>query len=126
MKDLFSFMRGLLSPSSAFPAVCPKYTHYRKFIILDTSLISHRHANYQRKVESYRPQVDYIVLPTNQLLIGFTEDYSELTKAAIELSMQHVLETQRKTLSAYQHLSSICSIYKDNTPYATKYPELFI
>ena len=125
MKDLYSFMRKLLSPSQSFPGVGLKYSHYRNFILVDIPVIS-RHRHHQKLVEAYRPQVDYIVLPTNQLLVGFTEDYSDLTKAAVELSMRHLLEVQRKTLNAQQHLLNICHIYKDNTPYTTKYPELFI
>lgn len=123
--DLYSYLNKVLNPTAYYDHR-PNYTHYRNFILLNAALIRKRRINYQKLLESYRPTIDYIILPTNQLLIGFTKDYTDLTKSALELSMQHLLVEQRKVLSAYQHLSSICDIYKSPIPYSELFPEQFI
>ena len=123
--DLYNYLNKVLNPTAYYDHR-PAYTHYRNFILLNMALIRKNRINYQKLLETYRPAVDYIILPTNQLLIGFTKDYTDLTKAALELSMQHVLVEQRKVLSAYQHLSGICDLYKTSTPYSELFPEQFI
>ena len=124
MPTLHSFMHKLLEPTS-YAIRKPTYTAYRGFILLDIP-IRNKHTNYQRDVERYRPQVDYIILPTNQLLIGFTDNYIDLTKAALELSMKHLLDKQRAVLTAQHHLLNIGHIYKSPIPYAEQFPEQFI
>ena len=124
MNTLITHLKGLLNPFGRSTRI--SYTTYKGFIILDIPVINKKHTSRQRLVERYRPSIDYIILPTNQLLIGFTIDYEQITKAAIELSMQHLVIEQRKSLVAHTHLLNICNIYKENTPYAKKYPELFI
>ena len=123
--DLYSYLNKVLNPTASY-GHRPNYTHYRNFILFNAALIRKRRINYQKLLETYRPTIDYIILPTNQLLIGFTKDYTDLTKSALELSMQHLLVEQRKVLSAYQHLSGICDIYKASTPYSELFPEQFI
>ena len=124
MPTLYSFMRKLLEPTS-YARRKPTYTTYRGFILLNIP-VRNRATNYQRDVERYRPQVDYIILPTNQLLIGFTDNYIDLTKAALELSMKHLLDKQRAVLTAQHHLLNIGHIYKSPIPYAEQFPEQFI
>ena len=123
--DLYFYLNKMLNAQTSYESR-PNYTHYRNFIVFDTTPIKKHRTNYQKLLEAYRPTIDYIILPTNQLLIGFTKDYTDLTKAALELSMQHLLVEQRKVLSAYQHLSGICDIYKSPIPYSEQYPELYI
>ena len=123
--DLYSYLRKMLNTTASYDHR-PNYTHYRNFILFDVAPIRKNRINYQKLLETYRPTIDYIILPTNQLLIGFTKDYTDLTKSALELSMQHLLVEQRKVLSAYQHLSSICDIYKSPIPYSELFPEQFI
>ena len=125
MPTLHSFMRKLLEPTSYPLGRKPIYTTYRGFILLDIP-VHNKATNYQRNIEHYRPQVDYIILPTNQLLISFTSDYTALTKAALELTMKHVLDKQRAVLTANQHLLNIGHIYKSPIPYAERFPEQFI
>ena len=123
--DLYNYLKKVLNPQASYDHR-PTYTHYRNFILFNTAPIRKNRINHQKLLETYRPTIDYIILPTNQLLIGFTKDYTDLTKAALELSMQHLLVEQRKVLSAYQHLSGICDIYKSPIPYSEQYPELYI
>ena len=123
--DLYFYLNKMLNAQTSYESR-PNYTHYRNFIVFDTTPIKKHRTNYQKLLETYRPTIDYIILPTNQLLIGFTKDYTDLTKAALELSMQHLLVEQRKVLSAYQHLLGICDIYKSPIPYSEQYPELYI
>lgn len=125
MPTLHSFMRKMLEPTTYSIGRTPTYAFYRGFILLDIP-VRNKHTNYQRDVERYRPQVDYIILPTNQLLIGFTLDYTALTKAALELTMKHLLDKQRAVLTAHHHLLNICHIYKSPIPYAEQFPEQFI
>lgn len=125
MATLYSFMRKLLEPTSYTLGRKPTYAFYRGFILLDIP-VRNKHTNYQCDVERYRPQVDYIILPTNQLLIGFTSDYTALTKAALELSIKHLLDKQRAVLTAQHHLLNIGHIYKSPIPYAEQFPEQFI
>ena len=125
MPTLYSFMCKLLEPTSYLSGHKPTYSTYRGFILLDIP-VRNKHTNYQRDVERYRPQVDYIILPTNQLLIGFTDNYIDLTKAALELSMKHLLDKQRALLTAQHHLLNIGHIYKSPIPYAEQFPEQFI
>ena len=110
-------------------ASTPKYTKYRSFLIVNTSLPNSKPFTsyyHQRQLEKYRPIIDYLLLPTNQLLVGFSSEYKELARAAIELAMSNVVKQQAQVLSAYQHLHNICLLYKDGTSYADKFPELFI
>ena len=125
MPTLHSFMRKMLEPTTYSIGRKLTYTTYRGFILLDIP-VHNKATNYQRDVERYRPQIDYIILPTNQLLIGFTSDYTDLTKAALELSMQHLLNKERESLTAHYHLLSIAQIYKSPIPYAEQFPELYI
>ena len=107
-------------------AQTPPYTKYRTFILIHLPQRPVYRYSTQRALETYRPIVDYIILPTNDLLVGFTSDYKELTQAAVELSTAHVVKQQAQVLSAYQHLHNICLLYKDGTSYADKFPEQFI
>lgn len=125
MPTLHSFMRKMLEPTTYSIGRKLTYTTYRGFILLDIP-VRNKATNYQRDVERYRPQVDYIILPTNQLLIGFTDDYIDLTKAALELSMKHLLDKQRAVLIAQHHLLNIGQLYKSPIPYAEQFPEQFI
>ena len=115
----------MLNAQTSYESI-PNYTHYRNFIVFDTTPIKKHRTNYQKLLEAYRPTIDYIILPTNQLLIGFTKDYTDLTKAALELSMQHLLVEQRAVLTAQHHLLNIGRIYKSPIPYAEQFPEQFI
>ena len=123
--DLYVYLNKMLHSYASYENK-PNYAYYRNFLLFDTTPIKKHRTNFQKLLETYRPTIDYIILPTNQLLIGFTKDYTDLTKAALELSMQHLLVEQRKVLSAYQHLSGICDIYKSPIPYSEQYPELYI
>ena len=125
MPTLHSFMYKLLEPICYIVGHKPTYAFYHGFILLDIPVLNN-HTNYQCDVERYRPQVDYIILPTNQLLIGFTSDYTALTKAALELTMQHLLDKQRAVLTAQHHLLNIGQLYKSPIPYAELFPEQFI
>ena len=125
MATLYSFMRKMLEPTTYSIGRTPTYAFYRGFILLDIP-VRNKHTNYQRDVECYRPQVNYIILPTKQLLIGFTDNYIDLTKAALELSMKHLLDKQRAVLTAQHHLLNIGHIYKSPIPYAEQFPEQFI
>ena len=118
-------MHKLLDPTYYTVGRKPTYAFYRGFILLNIP-VRNNHTNYQRDVERYRPQVDYIILPTHQLLIGFTSDYTALTKAALELTMKHLLDRQRAVLTAKQHLLNISQLYKSPIPYAELFPEQFI
>ena len=109
-------------------ASTPKYTKYRSFLIVNTLPNSKHFTRYyhQRQLEKYRPIIDYLLLPTNQLLVGFSSEYKELARAAIELAVSNVVKQQAQVLSAYQHLHNIYLLYQDGTSYADKFPELFI
>ena len=117
MPTLHSFMRKMLEPTTYSIGRKLTYTTYCGFILLDIP-VHNKATNYQRDVERYRPQIDYIILPTNQLLIGFTSDYTALTKAALELTMKHLLDKQRAVLTAQHHLLNIGQLYKSPIPYA--------
>ena len=125
MPTLHSFMRKILEPTTYSIGCKLTYTTYRGFILLDVP-VRNKATKCQRDVERYRPQIDYIILPTNQLLIGFTSDYTDLTKAALELATQHLLNKKREVLTAQYHLLSIAQICKSPIPYAEQFPEQFI
>ena len=125
MPTLHSFMRKMLEPTTYSIGCKLTYTTYRGFILLDVP-VRNKATKCQRDVERYRPQIDYIILPTNQLLIGFTSDYTDLTKAALELATQHLLNKKREVLTAQYHLLSIAQICKSPIPYAEQFPEQFI
>ena len=125
MTPIEQYLKAFLRPSRV-RVDTPTYTKYRYFILIR---LQPRYAGkfpHQRVLEQYRPHVDYIILPTNQLLIGFTDDYIDLTKAALELSMKHLLDKQRAVLTAQHHLLNIGRIYKSPIPYAEQFPEQFI
>ena len=125
MTPIEQYLKAFLRPSRV-RVDTPPYTKYRSFILIR---LQPRHTGkfpHQRVLEHYRPHVDYIILPTHYLLVGFSSEYKELARAAIELSTEYVAKQQAQVLSAYQHLHSICLLYKDGTSYANKFPEQFI
>ena len=82
--DLYNYLNKVLNVQASYDHR-PAYTHYRNFILFNTAPIRKNRINHQKLLETYRPTIDYIILPTNQLLIGFTANYIDLTKAALEL-----------------------------------------
>ena len=81
---------------------------------------------FQKKLETFRPTIDYIILPDNHILIGFTEDYTKLKKAALAYIMELTLEASKRHLKAEQILVNYLKGYKTMEPFYTAYPELFI
>ena len=127
--DLYLTLNNILCPSYSSIVKGPEYTWYRKFCLITIPPKKEANVyeiNYQRELEKCRPTIDYIVLPTNQLLVGFTKDYNELTSAAVELATINLLETNKAVLQAQHSLLNILELHKEQQPYVAKYPEFFI
>ena len=103
------------------------YSIYRGFFLLRTSPLVYSKVNQiQRKLESYRPEVDYVVLPTGDLLIGYSSDFDDLKLAAYELIMQHRVDLRKSVLSFDTASLGFLQLYKDLPPTTEIIPELLL
>lgn len=99
---------------------------YRNFYLLQLKPYKKPYCHVQRPLEKLRPLLDYILLPDNSILVGATEDFSDMKKAALELMMKRLVDKQKESLKYHEDLLQTTQFYQTATPFTSIYPELFI
>lgn len=120
--ELSDILDGWFTPATS-------YTTYRGFYRVRVTKLGRapKHTCFQSKLERKRPLIDYIQLPDHSLLIGYSRDFEDIKQAALELTMQYLLdETKRHKAENRKVLSALEYITKQATPMVELTPEEFL
>jgi hypothetical protein len=120
---LYSELSDLLTPS--WGVASANTTTYRGFYRIYPTKIGKpsKGSCIQARLERKRPLIDYIQLPDHSLLIGYSRDFKDMKQAAIELTMQYLLDEtkrhkaeNRKVLSSLEHITKQAASVIELTP----------